>query len=317
MSQTLVVGIPRYLGYYSFGPLWERFLSELGVRVVISPESNRRILDDGVREAVTDACIPIKLYHGHVLALKDRVDFVFVPRLVSADGTSTFCPKFLGLPDMIRHSLPNLPPLLAPRLQVGKRVRHLKHFVYGVGRELSARPAQIRRAYYRAAAALTDHRRRLVTEGLKYVGLVPPAVTRVRLGVVGYPYMLYDNLSNGGLVSRLLGLGALVITPEMIDPADLERERRTLPQNLFWYYSNRALWAASHLLRRPDIDGIIHISAFGCGPDAMVDKLVELECKERGRPFMSVIMDEHTGDAGLQTRAEAFVDMLVRKAVRP
>jgi predicted nucleotide-binding protein (sugar kinase/HSP70/actin superfamily) len=46
----------------------------------------------------------------------------------------------------------------------------------------------------------------------------------------------------------------------------------------------------------------------------MVDKLMEIHSKEYPDiPFMSVTIDEHTGDAGVSTRLEAFVDMVKRK----
>jgi predicted nucleotide-binding protein (sugar kinase/HSP70/actin superfamily) len=42
----------------------------------------------------------------------------------------------------------------------------------------------------------------------------------------------------------------------------------------------------------------------------MVDKTLELEAKAAGVPFLSLTIDEHTGEGGVQTRLEAFVDML-------
>ena len=63
-----------------------------------------------------------------------------------------------------------------------------------------------------------------------------------------------------------------------------------------------------------DIDGVIHVTAFSCGPDAIVDKLLELEAKRPGaKPFLALGLDEQTGEAGALTRLEAFVDMLRRK----
>jgi predicted nucleotide-binding protein (sugar kinase/HSP70/actin superfamily) len=76
------VGIPRYLGYFTFYPLWKTFFEEIGLEVITSPPTNQQILNDGVAEAVNDACIPIKLYHGHVVAIKDQVDVLFVPHPV-------------------------------------------------------------------------------------------------------------------------------------------------------------------------------------------------------------------------------------------
>jgi len=64
-----------------------------------------------------------------------------------------------------------------------------------------------------------------------------------------------------------------------------------------------------------DIDGILHVTAFGCGPDFMVDKLMEIEAKNKNSqvPFMSLSIDEHTGEAGIMTRIEAFCELVRRR----
>ena len=312
----LTVGLPRYLSYYTFAPLWETFLQELGHTVVTSPPTNEEILNHGVRDTVTDACIPIKIFHGHVAALRDKVDVIVLPRLVNYDGLATFCPKFLGLPDMVRHSVSQLPDLIIPRLDVTRRGQDVKGFLYRMGRELSGSTRGLRSAYRSAVKALENHRDQLLQNGLTYLGFQPLENPQARLGVVGYPYILYDNLSSCGLIEKLLSLGIAVETPDTLHPEVIRQEQGTLRQNMFWYYSNQAVWAGLHFIRRPDIDGLVHVSAFGCGPDAMVDKVLELECKEHNRPFLSITIDELTGDAGVSTRIEAFVDMLIHRQRR-
>lgn len=112
------IGIPRALAYYSFFPQWKTFFEELGAEVVLSPPTNKHIVNEGIRDTVTDACIPIKVYHGHVASLADKADYLFVPRIAGLDADATLCPKFLGLPEMIRASVKGIPPLLSPRLDV-------------------------------------------------------------------------------------------------------------------------------------------------------------------------------------------------------
>lgn len=64
-------------------------------------------------------------------------------------------------------------------------------------------------------------------------------------------------------------------------------------------------------MTRPDVDGIIHVTAFACGPDSLVDRMVEIEARRRRKmPYLSIAVDEHTGEAGVRTRIEAFLDML-------
>ncbi|MCK4326758.1 hypothetical protein KAW55_08400, partial [bacterium] len=106
------IGIPRSLLYYHYFPLWKSFFEELGLEVVLSSPTNKKILENGVKKAVDDACLPVKLYFGHVMELADKVDYIFVPRLVSVEEDAFTCPKIIGLPDMLRASLDKLPPLL-------------------------------------------------------------------------------------------------------------------------------------------------------------------------------------------------------------
>ena len=79
---------------------------------------------------------------------------------------------------------------------------------------------------------------------------------------------------------------------------------------MFWTFSNNVIRAAYHFFERQDVDGVIHITAFGCGPDFIVDKLMEIDAKNYKMPFLTITLDEHTGQEGLNTRLEAFVDML-------
>jgi predicted nucleotide-binding protein (sugar kinase/HSP70/actin superfamily) len=318
------IGIPRTLSYYTFFPLWKTFFEELGFRVVVSRETNKEVLDQGVKETVNDACIPIKLFHGHVMDLKDRVDYLFIPRLVSADGRSTFCPKFLGLPDMVRFSRPDLPPIIDVRYNIRRGCPSLFSFFCKIGIRVSNNWFKICKGYIKAKAAFKRYLKLLNS------GLQPEEALSVmegkqmeqqnssgplKIAVLGYPYIVYDPYISANLLEHLRRMGVQPLTMERIPLKKLRSMAKRLPQNLFWFYSNLVCWAALYYLEEVrDVDGIIHVTAFACGPDAMVDKLIELEAKNHNRmPFLSISIDEHSGEVGVITRLEAFVDMLRRK----
>lgn len=331
MKRRVKVGIPRALSYYTFYPLWKLFLEQLGAEVVVSKHTNRKILEEGIRETVNDACIPIKVFQGHVLDLAGKVDYLFVPRMISADGRATFCPKFLGLPDMVRYSGASLPGLIDVRYNRSRFSGGLFRFFRSVAKSLGVRnPLAQARA---ALSALVGQKkyRQLLLQGLKpaealevvsgtrkkpdpgRAGRFPESGGREKIVValLGYPYAIYDPYISAGLYGKLVKLGVKVVTFEQIPLRQMRRFSKVLPQNFFWYYSNQVCWAGLYLLEQKDsIDGIIHVTAFGCGPDAMVDKTLELEAKSAGVPFLSLTIDEHTGEGGVQTRLEAFVDML-------
>ena len=59
------------------------------------------------------------------------------------------------------------------------------------------------------------------------------------------------------------------------------------------------------------IDGYIYLTAFGCGPDSFIVQLTKKYIRDMSaKPFMEISLDEHTSAAGLDTRLEAFADML-------
>ncbi len=332
-QNKIKIGIPRALSYYTFYPLWKTFLEGLGAEVIISQATNRKILEEGIKETVNDACIPIKVFLGHVLDLAGRTDYIFVPRMVSADGKATFCPKFLGLPDMVRYCGASVPVLIDARYNrrglPGGICRFFKQVAFNIGVK---NPLVIANASIRA---LREQKRyqRLLLKGVKPPEAIseffnpesiqekpwksPPVIgreERITVALLGYPYAIFDQFISAGIYDKLVGLGVDVITFEQIPRRQMRRFSKVMPQNFFWYYSNQVCWAGLYLLENKYlVDGIVHITAFGCGPDAMVDKTLELEARSKGMPFLSLVIDEHSGEGGVQTRLEAFVDMLQAK----
>jgi predicted nucleotide-binding protein (sugar kinase/HSP70/actin superfamily) len=336
LKRQVKVGIPRALSYYTFYPLWRVFLEKLGAEVIVSKPTNLKILDDGIKETVNDACIPIKVFHGHVFDLAGKVDYIFIPRMVSADGKSTFCPKFLGLPDMVRYADVPLPTLIDVRYNRKGFPGGLLRFFFSVAASIG-----VKNPFVVINAALNALHKQRQYQGLLLTGLKPVEALEIVFGqkalrvkrsnwaisdlengkevsvaLLGYPYAIYDHFISAGIYDKLIKLGVKVVTFEQIALREMRRFSKVLPQNFFWYYSNQVCWAGLYLLeQKGSVDGIIHITAFGCGPDAMVDKTLELEAKSAGVPFLSLTIDEHTGEGGVQTRLEAFVDMLwARKA---
>ncbi len=105
------VGIPRALLVYDWAPLLIAFLNSLGVRVILSSKSNRDIIEQAVGLSYTDSCFPVKLLHGHVAALRDKVDYILYPcciRLGEKEGNENqkyACPLVQASPFIIRHVL--------------------------------------------------------------------------------------------------------------------------------------------------------------------------------------------------------------------
>ena len=65
-----------------------------------------------------------------------------------------------------------------------------------------------------------------------------------------------------------------------------------------------------------DFDGVIQLLPFGCMPEIVVRPILEKIHKQSGLPFLSLSLDEQAAEAGINTRLEAFVDVVKNYYVR-
>lgn len=317
------IGIPSALFYYVYYPKWEAFFRTLGTEVISSGKTTKQLLDDGVREALADACVPVKIFFGHALALKDKVDYLFIPRIVCTNKKTVYCPKFLGMPDMIRHGLSDMPPLIDVRVDTRSQRFAIWKAYQQVGKFLGASKRKIFNAYrlakktyhrfnklllsgYQPSEAMSILKGENISSTLKKEG-------QITFALLGYPYTIYDPYINVQLIRKLQNMGIKVVTPENVSPKTLNRQKMGIKKNLFWTFSEKVMRAAKYYFESGLIDGAIHLTTFGCGPDSLLNNFIAREAKKYPIPFMTLTIDEHTGEAGITTRLEAFTDMVKRK----
>lgn len=309
---TVRVGIPRGLLYYEYFPLWRHFFTDLGAQVIQSPLSTKQLLEMGVRHSVDETCLPVKMYIGHVAALQDVVDYLFVPRIVSVKEGDYHCPKFSGLPDMIRSVFPNSRPILevvADRTE--KRGEFLKS-LYKVGKHFTSNPARIYMTYKQAL----QHWRETKNEWMRsFIFPVPQfGENPLTVAVIGHSYNLYDAYINNNLLEALTRLGAHVITPEDINYKLVMGHAETCSPNLCWSLGKKLYGTAVEYGGKETVDGVILIMSFECGPDSLLMDMINRELTSHyNKPTMTLVIDEHSGEAGLMTRLEAFLDMVKRR----
>ena len=315
------VGIPRALLYYYYYPMWRTFFESLGAVPVVSPATTKTILEKGLGKTVDEACLPVKLAVGHVLDLAPKVDFLFLPRLVSVAPGEYICPKFMGFPCMVRQTLPGLPPVIDTCVNMYSPKNSLYKVFSQVGRHFTRNPLTVYRAWRRAEQVSSQYMARLEAGQLPGEAMRDlkrakgaehaPVEKGLRVAIIGHPYNIYDPYICMNVIKRLNNQGVRVMTPEGI-PEDTVRHRAAaLPKKLFWTMGQRMIGAAFHYMHDRQVDGIIHVASFGCGPDSMTGELIERYSRRLGTvPFLNLTLDEHTGEAGVVTRLEAFLDMV-------
>ena len=332
MSKSFRIGIPRALHGIQHYPLWRAFFESLDATVVISPPTNRAMVATGARLVADVTCIPVKVYAGHVAWLRDsgQVDYVFVPAIRSIEWGAMHCSKFQALPDLIRATLTDCPPLLETNIDAHRyKISHAAGFLQ-LGRTFTRDTRKIKRAWEHAAQVDAQFCAQMVAEKLTYLEALAraypdawtmpspaPTQTRVNIAVVGHPYCLHDDYINHNVIARLRALGARVFTSEMVAPADAQIGIAETTGQTRWFYENWMSGAGGHYLRDPQIAGVIAVLAFTCGPDSAMVETLSRRAHALQRPFMNLVLDEHVSAAGMITRLEAFVDMLTRQKNLP
>lgn len=312
------VGIPRALLFYEYYSLWIGFFEELGAEVIISSKTNKEIVDKGVKNTVDEACLPVKVFHGHVIDLKDRVDYIFVPRIISVSKNEYICPKFCGLPEMVKHSIDDLPEFIDTSIDFRKSDKNLNKTVMEIGRYITKDTKKIERAFEHAMERYRQYKVHLKMGLLpidilkeKSLVKVSDSISREKVLLLGHPYNIYDSYLSMEIVDKLRRNNLTVLTYDSLEEDVIKKKADTLDKKMFWSFGRKIIGTALKAIEDDEVRGIIYLSSFGCGLDSVIADIVERRIRRgSNKPFTMLSLDEHTGEAGVDTRIEAFVDMI-------
>jgi len=290
------IGIPGGLLYYRYEPFIRTFFNELNVCTEYSTVSTKEIMDLGVRHCIDEACLPMKVFHGHAAKLGKTCDYIAVPRIMNCEFGESICPKFRGLPELVASGtgLPN--QLFTEPLYMDDRNK-LKRALKKSCRKIGLLDSQTEKAFQSAM-----ENQRNTSLGISDSGY------RRRVFLAGHPYNIYDPFTNLNLVKKLHDLDIGVITEEWVNRTEMMDELEGLIKRPYWFFLIHNFAPALALIKRREIDGIIYVSSFCCGTDSVTIDM--LRNRIGNFPFLVLKIDEQTGEAGYNTRLEAFREVL-------
>jgi predicted CoA-substrate-specific enzyme activase len=300
------VGIPRALTTHSLFPLYSTFFSVLGMEVVLSGVDPR-----GDLRSHSGFCLPAQVAHGAVLDLAHHdVHLVFLPQVArmpqhDSGKDSYLCPITQAGPYFLAKAFPDtqfLAPVLdftngyaANAAMTEMAVREL-----GVSRELANEAwAAAIGEQTRADCALIEIGRQALAKAL--------AADKPAILLAGHSYNAYTPECSQSVGKKLSSMGVLVIPADCLMPAGAGPT--------VWHFANQILNAATLAKRHPNLF-LLSVSNFSCTIDAFTQSLLASELESK--PYLTLEIDAHTADAGVQTRLEAFLDIVENyRAVQP
>ncbi len=323
------IGLPKALLYHRYGVLWKTFFEELGLTVVVSPDTDRAIVEAGEAASIDECCLASKVYCGHVSALIGSCDALFIPAFASDDHRCGFCTKYQSLPDLVQNTFRDALSAAGCEvlsIYIGNiaKPKKVREAYLDLARRLGATPREAIRAYRRAARAqkaVDASRARSQAEALELIARYravaqtdPSGMEKnnvpVPILVVAHPYVSHDAFISGDVLGAIEEVGGFVLFADETDHDRAYKRSFDFSDTLPWEI-NREL-VGSLLELKDKIAGVIIMSAFPCGPDSLfADALIR---SIDDLPMLRLTLDAQSGSAGVQTRVESFMDILEYQA---
>lgn len=312
------VGVPRGLMFSEYYPLYKAFLTELGFEVVPSDPTNKRIIEMGLDVAIGEPCFPFKVAHGHYMDLIEKgVEIIFAPGILSTEQPNEHmrqaqtCPYLQAAPDVIASSVGVTERgirYITPRIHFKRGRRHLEKVFVQAARDLGKSAAQGRSAFETGMRVLNEFHAKVDKRGSEVLANLPR--DQVAFIVIGRPYTLWDPALNMDICKKIQDLGILAIPQDFL-PLETTDISDVWP-NAYSRQIQKKLMAA-RLIRQDSRLRAVVLTYFACGPDSFGNPFFK---DEIGEPCYVMQIDEHTADAGVITRIEAFADTVCKSGAK-
>jgi predicted CoA-substrate-specific enzyme activase len=303
--------MPRALYHHERFPYWNAFFRELGIGLLLTPETTRATAHAGIEASVAEPCFPIQVAHGHMAeALSMEADFVFLPNYVNAEAThetiqSFYCPWGMALPFVVKAATgfeSKSERILHPLVRFRGGREAVATTMHAALKKYGVRRGEVERALVAGEAAMDRFRARIREAGREAMAKLD-ATGEPAVLLVGRPYNLFDPVVNIDIPRKLRDIYGVNVLPLEFLAAD-DTDIEAINANMFWSYGRKILAGAREAGRHERLH-LIYLTNFKCGPDSYIKQFVR---DAFGSPFLTLQFDGHANDAGMLTRVEAFLD---------
>ncbi|MDR0404152.1 MAG: acyl-CoA dehydratase activase-related protein, partial [Treponema sp.] len=300
-----MVGIPRAFSVHTLYPLYSWFFHELGIKTFLSTET----VHAGIARAESTYCFPAEIAHGAVQDCLDKgADYVLLPHFrdmpsYEEEVHANFCPITQSMPYYIEKAFPDvdkkrfLPLVVSFKFGEGKALE----LFTAMTKLLDIGAAETRAAFEKALAKQEAYFAAVKKLGEEALSEARKAGRPV-IAILGRPYNAFTPEANMGIPRKFSTRGYSIVPFDILPFED----EKIFP-NMYWYYGQQDVKAAE-LLKKEDNLYLAYITNFSCAPDSFILHYIKWAMGQK--PFLVLELDSHSADAGVDTRVEAFLDII-------
>ena len=309
------VGMNKSFMVNTYAPLYRTFFERLGFRVIL-PD---RVEQEGIDRKSAPFCYPAEIAHGYFLnLLEKKPDYLFTPQLkgdyVEHGGAiGVACPLSQGEPyylasafkddDVYRH-LAESGRILNPVIDFSDGLQGAKARFTEMAEKLGAGRRRAVSAFQEALAA-----QKKLFNGIDRVG--SQAMQELEADEDAFAVVLFGRSYNAlvseahmGIPNKFASRGIRIIPLNALPLTE-----KGTKDHMYWSAGQRILKIAAYVQKHPQLFGC-YITNFSCGPDSFIVGYFREAMGKK--PSLTLELDSHVADAGLETRIEAFIDIVNR-----
>ncbi|MBW2656291.1 MAG: activase, partial [Deltaproteobacteria bacterium] len=311
------IGFNRSFLVNSYYPLYSNFFTELGFDIVMPDNSSQQ----GIDQQNASFCYPVELAHGFFYSLlnaESPPDYIFLPHFKAipaendtlSSNQSQVCPLVQGetfyLQTTFRKKIEALKRrgtlLLAPLIDLSEDLAAARQPLVKTAVQMGIKRQDARRAFEKALQQQKKCLAEMKAVGRQTLATLESDPQKFAIILFSRPYNGFVEEAHMGIPHKFASRGITVIP---LDFLDLEEEHSK--RHMYWGMGKRIMKAARLVERHPQLFGT-YITNFSCGPDSfMVGYFRDIMGR---KPSLTLELDSHTADAGLETRVEAFLDIV-------
>ncbi len=287
-------------------PLYYNFFNALGFDVLLGEE----IAAEGMERRGAEFCYPVEIAHGSLMGLiRKNPDIFFLPHVgflpvENGIDTSATCPFVQSEPYYLQTAFDELKGklVLKPVLDFSGGYEREQGSFVNMGRRLGFGARVVKEAYNLAVRAQRDFHAACRSAGKLFLEELEQHPDETAVVLFGRPYNAFTKKANMGIPQKFATRVYRVIPYDFL-PYDDEDTF----ENMFWAQGQMNLKAARFVRRHRQLFAT-YITNFSCGPDSFIVSFFRDIMGEK--PSLTLELDSHSADAGLDTRVEAFLDVV-------
>ncbi len=307
------IGLPSALSLVEDMGFWKVFFAALGLKTVES-DGRTDLVAVGKEQMGAEFCAPIAAFHGHVLSLLDKADFVFVPvylekKTEKDKGSRLYCYQTQFASTLVAKFADRgrfLQPMVESSYTSFRVKEELFRCLSGTAKLPLTRNA-VSEAWDRAERFRVERGLRLKTLFADRKPVLSGNKAGIEVVLLGRPYSVLQSGMNKGIPDMLVDRGVPAWYQDMLEPTpELDSMIQPLLREFPWEYGKRILEAAETVARTEGLYPTL-VTSFKCGPDSFVVDAFKSVMETYGKPFLILELDEHDSAVGYETRIEAAI----------